>query len=478
MTVRPLVPSQIAAVSPERGISTRVWLAFGAVVAVLAGMAAGARPLLVVGATVGAGLLALVAANMAFGLGVLVVAGFLEQFSEVAGVISIAKGIGAILALAYVTTLVRAKTAERNERDLVVRHPALATAIVVFAAWAGTSALWADRSGTAISSAMRFALNLALFPIAFAALRRRQHLPALMTVFVVAALGSVAYGLVAASDPSSPTVGRLSGAGLNPNQLGGHLVVAIVFAVALGLIKGLPWFGRLLAFAAAAGCAAGLYLTESRGALFFGFGSALIVTPFACGRGRRLAAGAMTTLAVVATVSWFAFFASPAALHRITHPEAAGGSGRKDLWTVGVRMAEAHPVWGVGAGNFNVNSVHYLFRPGLTQRDIYIVDRPLVPHNIYLNVLTELGAIGLALFSFIVCTAAFCALKAARLFERQRDTTMEILARALFVALVALLANGFFSSGVYYKELWLLLALGPATFALARRRASRPRGER
>ena len=73
------------------------------------------------------------------------------------------------------------------------------------------------------------------------------------------------------------------------------------------------------------------------------------------------------------------------------------------------------------------------------------------------------------MFLSIVATATRCALKAAQIFAGQRDPTMEILARALFVALVALLTNGFFSSGVYYKELWLLLALGPAVLALAKR---------
>ena len=379
MSIRPTLPIFSDSVRTAIRFPPVALQAASVLSAGLVGLIAGARPTLTIGVALAGALFVLVMGSMAVGLGILIVAGFLEQFSEIAGAISIAKAVGALLALGWLVIMLRSRPDMRHQRDIVAGHPAFASVLVVFVAWAATSALWAERAGTAVSTASRFALDLALFPIVFAGLRRRSHLVALMCVFVAAALGSVVYGLLARPDPNSPTIGRLSGAGLNPNQLGGHLVAAIVFATALALVKGWPWFGRCIALLAAAGCAAGLYMTESRGALFFGFGSALLVTPLAAGRGRRLTAGTLTILAVLATVGWFAFIAPPAAVHRITHPEAAGGSGRKDLWTVGVRMAEAHPLWGVGVGNFPANSVHYLFRPGTTQRDIYIVDRPSCP---------------------------------------------------------------------------------------------------
>ena len=45
---------------------------------------------------------------------------------------------------------------------------------------------------------------------------------------------------------------------------------------------------------------------------------------------------------------------------------------------------------------------------------------------------------------------------------------MDLLSRALFVALVGLLASAFFGSRQFSKQLWLLLALAPAFLALAR----------
>jgi hypothetical protein len=46
---------------------------------------------------------------------------------------------------------------------------------------------------------------------------------------------------------------------------------------------------------------------------------------------------------------------------------------------------------------------------------------------------------------------------------------MEILARGLFLALVAFLVADFFSSQLFGKQLWLLLAVGPALRLFAER---------
>ena len=131
-------------------------------------------------------------------------------------------------------------------------------------------------------------------------------------------------------------------------------------------------------------------------------------------------------------------------------------------------MVEDHPVRGIGNGNFANTSVHYLLQPGAIVRDDFIIDTPKVAHNSYLEVLAELGVIGLVLFLTVLGFALACIVKAAWLFERVGDRQMELLSRALFVALVGLLASDFFGSRQFEKQLWLLLALGPAFLALAR----------
>ena len=138
-------------------------------------------------------------------------------------------------------------------------------------------------------------------------------------------------------------------------------------------------------------------------------------------------------------------------------------------------MVEAQPVTGVGAGNFPNASIHYLLvEPGAIQQDEFVVDDPKVAHNIYLGFLAELGIVGLGLFLAIAGGSLRTAALAAREFARSGDHELELVTRAVIVAILALLAADFFVSDQYSKQLWLLLALGPALLAVAGRTEERP----
>jgi O-antigen ligase len=171
---------------------------------------------------------------------------------------------------------------------------------------------------------------------------------------------------------------------------------------------------------------------------------------------------------VLAGVGYYNFAASPEIRSHVS--TVGSGTGRLDLWTVGWRMVEDQPLQGVGADNFTVSSVHYLLQPGAIERADYIVGAPKVVHNTYLQLWTELGLVGLVLFVLVVGFCLYSTLKAAGSFSRQGDERMEILARALFVALAGLLAADFFGSRLTNKEVWLLLGLAPALLAIARSR--------
>ena len=103
-------------------------------------------------------------------------------------------------------------------------------------------------------------------------------------------------------------------------------------------------------------------------------------------------------------------------------------------------MFEAHPVRGVGAGNFSTSSIHYLLAPGALTRSDFIVDTQKAAHNVYLETLAELGVVGLTLLVALIVSMLACAYKAIREFQRDGKVQMEILARANLVALIGLLA--------------------------------------
>jgi len=83
--------------------------------------------------------------------------------------------------------------------------------------------------------------------------------------------------------------------------------------------------------------------------------------------------------------------------------------------------------------------------------------------------IAQTGVVGLALFIVILVACLRSVILAARAFAARGDPTMELLARALFIGLVGLLVTEFFSTALYSKQLWFLLAACPALLALAQR---------
>jgi O-antigen ligase len=198
-----------------------------------------------------------------------------------------------------------------------------------------------------------------------------------------------------------------------------------------------------------------------------GLAGALVVGVLMGGRWRIRVLAVCGLLAALAVV-YFAFVASLPAKERVLNVSSGGGSGRLDLWTVGLRMIEAHPVRGVGSGQFATSSVHYLLRPGVIERGDLILSTPKVAHNTYLNVVAELGIVGGVLFAAILVFCTACMVGAVRRFRLDGDERMEILARGLVVGLGGYLVTLMFISENYKKLLWILLALGPVLLAVAR----------
>ncbi len=428
------------------------------VAAVGVGVLAGMEPLLGVALALAIAFVVLSLTSITAALAVFAVLAFLDTALPSQGSLSVTKLAGLVLVLSWLATVATRHADHRG----VFSHPKALYVLLAFVGWAAVSAAWAEEPLAAAGSAFRYATLAFLFLIAYAAIRARRDLLWVVGAFVFGSLVAASFGMFA---PSTPEVsGRLSGAVGGANETAAVLVAGLTLAAALtAVLKRKPWL-RFAAALSVALCGYGVLLTVSRGALV-ALSLTLIVSVIVAGRWRAPVA-AFALLLAIGAVAYFAVLAPRDARERFE--EVRGGTGRTDIWAVGWRMVEDRPLLGVGAANFATSSVHYLLQPGAIEHSEFIVDDPKVAHNIYLHVLAELGLIGLVLFLSIIASSLTCMLKAARAFAVLGDAQMEIIARGVFVAVIGLLAEDFFASEQYSKQLWLLLALGPPMLALAR----------
>jgi O-antigen ligase len=419
------------------------------------GLLAGVNPTVALAGASAIAFIAVLIASFPVATGIFIVVTFVNLPD------SATKAVGVLLVVALV-----ARIASGRERDLSFgsAHPVATAGMVLFVAWSLLGLLWAD-SGSAVSTAvLRYVLNFAVLFVIYAAARNRRDFLLLVVMFVLGCAIAGAYALVhpAAAGPFDD-LSRSGGTLGDPNELAAVLVVGLLASAALAVVRSVPGPVRVGAIVSGVMCLAGIALSVSRGGLL-ALGVALILGVFVAGRW-RVHMAALTMVVAIGTVGYFTTFAPPAALQRIT--QANGGSGRANIWVVGWRMFEANPVHGVGAGNFPVASVHYLLSPGTITASRFIVDQPQVTHNTYLNELAEGGIVGAVLFIGLLGFALRCFQLAWGGFRRSGDRDLEILAYALFTGLVGFLAASFFLSEEFSKQLWVLLALGPALLRLA-----------
>lgn len=441
---------------PVRGLQAAI-LAAGLVLGLLAGV----NPTLALVAALALAFVVLVMADLTIGLCLFAVVIFLDVLPFGGVTVTFAKAAGLLLALSWLATLATRKEAEN---DFASAHPLFTYLLLLFLAWGAVSLLWAEDAGKGLESLYRYALNLVFFLIVFTGVRRREHAVWVLAAFLIGASLSAVSGVLDPAPPDNPNdLSRLGGAGVDPNTLAALLVAALGIAAAFAAGWRYSPLVRVLSLGAIAFCAAGIFMSLSRSGLI-ALGVMLVAAVFLAGRWRPAAAVLLAVLALGA-VGYFTTYADPMARERVTTAE----TGRTDIWAIAWRMVEANAWQGVGVGNFTVASIHYLLEPGAIKRDDFIVGRPRVAHNTYLEVLAELGIVGLCLFLAIVACSLGWTLRAARAFRRLGDRRMELLTRALLISMLGLLASCFFLSEEFNKQLWLLMALGPALLAIARR---------
>lgn len=434
--------------------------------AAMVGLLAGVDPKLAIAGSLAIGFVLLAFTNLAAGLVVFTFLTFAE-FALPAGAASVTKGAGLLLALAW---LAKVATERSSSRTFLQAHPAMTYLILAFLGWGLFSITWTETTAGTLDNLSRYFLNFTVVVISFTAFKRREEVNLALLAWVVGTGFTALYGLVGDPSTSAADDVRLSSTVGDANELAMVLVAGAVLSIAVATTATKSPLLRVTGWSVAGLALFSLVLTGSRsGAL--ALLAAVITTVLVAGKGARTKALFGAAALAVTAIVFFVSFAPPEIKERITQTlpgQVPNTEGRSTIWQVGWRMAEDNPIRGVGLGSFETSSIHYVLEPGSLARSDQVIDTPKVAHNIYLQVLAELGVIGLVMLCLILAFPIVCALRAARRFAAAGDHRMDVISRAIVVAMAAFLTSNFFLSSQFDKQLWLLYALGPVVLAIAR----------
>jgi O-antigen ligase len=362
--------------------------------------------------------------------------------------------LGRLLPLYFVLAAAAAALGWRALRGAESRAlpRAIALPAAAFIAFACCSLLWADDAEAATNLLLFFTLPFAAL---VATVARAEFPPwspralavtalALASLFAAVGLWQAAthklffYAPNLAASNANTDYFRVTSLFGDPSLYGRHVVLGL--GVALTLLATRRWRTWPL-IALLVVMWAGLLFSYSQSSMIALLAITLALA-VATGDSRvRRAVTLLTAAAVVVACAYVAVqVADGRSLNRIT-------SDRTERVEDAVRVIEEHPIVGVGIGG----------QPRASRR-IAKSDRPtpnFVSHTTPLTVFAELGAVGLALYAWLLVGGAWLILRA-----RRHD---EALGLALGVAFLGLFVHALFYSGFLEDPLtWLVIAIAAA----------------
>lgn len=427
--------------------------------AAILGVVAVYSPKTAVMVLLGAAFIGVAISRLSLAIAVFVVLIFPEHLPGTLGAGStLAKPVGALIVVAWGAAVL----ARRALVPLLPRaQPLLFSTITAFLVFGAVSMLWAADPSQTRSTLERLLQVALLFLVTYTAASNRAGFRLLVNGYLVA---SVVTSLYSIGSGTYIATGRLAGL-IDPDFFAAELIPAVMIACFLFATAGSLRMRAL--FAAVAGIDISAFvLTQSRGAIV-GLAVSFLAAILLAGRARPRILALMLVLVAGGLGYYLAY--KPAHIFQ-SGPHAslsATSSGRLDEWRVALRVAEGHPLGGVGLGNYQTVEPSYATQTMNLEFVRYIVTDQLVAHNSYLQVAADLGVVGLALFLAILVLPLRLAGRVLARTGRALDE-LEFHVRGLLVGMIGLLVAYFFLSAEIEKPLWFLLALLAAVPALIR----------
>lgn len=129
-----------------------------------------------------------------------------------------------------------------------------------------------------------------------------------------------------------------------------------------------------------------------------------------------------------------------------------GGSGRTDIWKVGLSLVRDN-LW-LGTGLKNFRSAVGFYATGIQTKTVVSAGRD--PHSDYLDVLSGLGIPGFTLFIAVLLSAASGVVRTLRHFDHTQEQTLSLSVWGLFIYVLSI---GLASTYMWRKVYWLSLGV-------------------
>ena len=305
--------------------------------------------------------------------------------------------------------------------------------------------------------AWTFIQLFALFFLSSVLLRQKNtHDPIMLIIGGAAAVSA----LVALFSDSGELVGEtilLRSGGLTGINAAARYFTAALVMLTYALQLPRPMWQKFLIVIGLFVLTAGIVATGSRsGFVIAAFSVVLVLVIRGSGNYRWRFLLIATTLLIVVAIApeayWTRILSSQDSIAQGTDTVGT----RYELWQAGTEMWKAHPMQGIGVGQFPLQLSRYA--PGI------LIDRSaqIGPHSMYVAVLSETGTVGAILFGLLIVTALGTLIKAYRRSEghdRQLVTTWLII-------LLSLLVGGITKHDQYDKLFWFVLGAA-STFVVA-----------
>lgn len=235
----------------------------------------------------------------------------------------------------------------------------------------------------------------------------------------------------------------------DPNRSAMNLAIVVPLAVAFIARKETSWLWRAVCILAVVVAMVAIVFTFSRGG-FIGVAIAMGIWALREKKKMRsvlLGLALAVGLAVFAPKSFWERNETVADIH-----EDASAMGRVYAWQVTSRISLDKPLLGVGAGSFRY--AWPLYAPPEAKH-------AYVAHNVFLDVIGELGWVGLLFFLVFAGSATGGA------FEASKDARMGWLARGLAASMTGYLICDLFSGYILSAHLYMLFGLAACAQRIA-----------